>query len=449
VLGVENGARRLSLAQDTLHRAARVVQGEDGAEIGAAILLYLAQIGFATVGTGQHVRWPPIHDGAIEQDRRRWRRPYISALTWHDLARRILPMAIADALRDDTDLMEAPQGQRYNAALQRFPVLPGTDDSALHDLIRWHTEAFAYPGGAGESPARQELTTLARQWAVAPRSHRLADAVMDWIGYRVLNGDAAGLGTLLGLVRQGHLFTHAAIREHQHRALNEIHSLGRGWGRVLENASGLHALLYEPIPLFGSETWQFTARPHGGLRITLPEIVGLGRDAPGFGRRAWLDPLWVACARQDEAAQRRHLDRLRQLLALLGSNPEVLLMRETQPTEDAWDYLDEGIAFVESDVFDKGPVAVPSDDGLARGDPRRHRPDEETERSALFAIAQDVLRDEPGLWDAFYLHKIMHLPLREVATKLGLKSASAAKDRTDAARDLLQQDPRLREWFSS
>src|SRR2546425_5558894 len=52
--------------------------------------------------------------------------------------------------------------------------------------------------------------------------------------------------------------------------------------------------------------WQFTLRPGGGLRITLPEIVGLGRDA--LGRAGWLDPLIAAWARQDNVGARQQME---------------------------------------------------------------------------------------------------------------------------------------------
>src|SRR3989442_10346001 len=126
------------------------------------------------------------------------------------------------------------------------------------------------------------------------------------------------------MVRRGHLLTHALVREHQQRALEEVCARGGTWRRLFNSAAGLHALLYGPIPLFGSETWQFTLRPGGGLRITLPEIVGLGRDA--LGRAGWLDPLIAAWARQDNVGARQQMDRLLPLLALLGATPDALLM---------------------------------------------------------------------------------------------------------------------------
>lgn len=447
VVGIRIGTQPLSLAQDALRRAARVVQQDQGREIGAAILLYLAQIGFSPLGEGQHIRWPPVQGGTLERDRRQWRRPYISALTWLDLTARVLPSAVHDILRDGA--LEGTRRERYAAALRRLPSLPSlrADEGALHDAVRWHQGTFAYPDGGDTPSAEQELVHLARQWALAPRSHRLSETLAAWVAERAEAADGAALYTSLAMVRQGHALTHAVIREHQHRALDEVRSLGAGWERLCDEAAGLHALLYVPSPLFGGETWQFTARSGGTLRITLPEIVGLGREA--LGRRAWLDPLMAAFAQQDRVTSNRQLDRLRQLLAVLAASPDALLMREDRSSEDAWGYLDTELTVNEPDAVDQNTaVKAPSDDDVAHGDPRRHRPDEETEYKTLFEIAKDTLRDRPDLWDAFYLVLIQGLSYRKAARKLNLRSPSTVKNRVELARRLLQKDPRLRGWLT-
>ena len=313
VFGIRTGDGSKSLAQDILRRAAQVVLRDVGSEFGTAILLYLAQIG-RPLGGGEHIKWPPVDHGLIERDRRRWRRPYLSWSTRQDLNRRVLPEAVAAVFGEkDSGLTKALELFRPG------PLLRG-EDERLHHIAWWRPESFAYPATDDDErlAIQRELVSLARRWARAPRAFLLSDELSGWIERKALRRDGKALGCLLGLLRDGHRITHESIRRHQHSALGELGTLVSAWEELLAEASGLHELLYAPFALFGYESWQFTRGQSERLRITLPEIVGLGRDA--MGRRAWLEPLMAACAKRDVPAQRRHLDSLRQYLALLGAN---------------------------------------------------------------------------------------------------------------------------------
>lgn len=432
VVGVRHGAQQISLAEATLLQARRVIRGDDRPEFGAAMLLYLAQIGFRPAGGGDHLRWPPIRDGAIEQDRRCWRRPYLFALTSHDLYSRMLPDAEAALLWDETaadaSLVPRDRRVRHAAALSKLP--PGaslrTDDEALANAVRWHTGMFAYPLGepAGSPAVREEAVHLVREWATAPRSHRLSDALADWIFGKARVGDVEALGTVLQMLQEGHVLTHATIRHHQHHALDELRASGAPrWEQLLADATGLHELLYRATPLFGFETWQFTAQPDGALRVWPPEIVNVGWQA--LGRWGWLDSLMAACGRRDLAAAQRQLDRLRQELALLATPlvdpPEDHLVFDVQ-TDEGWKAVD-----------------------LERYESRRQPADKELEKREVLTIVRGALTDRQ--WDAWYPYKMEELNYQEIATMLRI-SKPRVSQLVREAEQALQQDPRLKDWLT-
>lgn len=393
------------------------------------MLLYLAQIGFRPTGDGTHVRWPPIEDGVIVQDRRRWRRPCIAALTRVDLNQRVLPEAVK-ALVEDADIPPGlPRRSPMDAVLTRFP--PGrslrAEDGQLHDVVRWPIGALGYASRnyALRADVQEDVLSLARRWGSAPTSFHLSDQLSRLIDRAAQDGDAAALRELLRIVRLGHVLTHGAIRHQQVSALEDLRSLGGEMGQLLEEASGLHELLYGQIPLLGSETWQFNFVRDGRLRITLPEVVGLGRDA--IGRSAWLNPLMAAYASRDTPAREHHLDRLRQILALLGAIPEAVLML---PERSDWPEAQSREA--------QDPVDLSEDLELGGTDP-----DRVLQRDDLWALVKKILTSPQ--WEAIYLCVFVGSTQREAAETLGI-SPAALGQRLKGAYQALRQDPRLRDW---
>lgn len=432
VLGVQARGEHIamvSLASELVPRAVRVVDRDEGAEYGAAMLLYLAQIGFRPPGDGTHVRWPPIEDGVIVQDRRRWRRPCIASLTRVDLNQRVIPQAVK-ALVEDADI--APGSLLRSAmdtVLTRFR--PGrslrAEDEQLHDVVRWPIGALGYSllDCAPRADVQEDVVSLAQRWGSAPTSFHLSNQLSDLINRAAHDGDADALRELLKLVRLGHVLTHAAIRHHQLRAFEDLRSLGGEMERLLEEASGLHELLYGQIPLLGSETWQFTLARNGRLRITLPEIVGLGRDA--IGRSAWLNPLMVAYASRDASGREHHLDRLRQMLALLGATPEAVLML---PERSVWPET-------------RGGETQDSVDLPEYADPGGTDPDRVLQRDDLWALVKKILTGPQ--WDAIYLCVLEGWTRPDAAESLGITPTALAQ-RLEGAHQALRRDPRLRDW---
>jgi len=428
IVGIQRGTQRLSLAQATVLQANRVVRGNDQPEIGASILLYLAQIGFWPLGRREHVRWPPIGD---EHDRRHWRRPYIWALTLEDYRRRILPATDVDL--DDTNPSAEDRARGINVAIQRLKSMGpfrGDEDEWLSSAVQWYRDPFDYPD-ANDARLRavlDELVHLTRQWALAPNSRPLSEALAAWIRRKATDRDREALGVALKMIKQGHRLTHEAIRRHQRLALEGLSSGGTRWAELLAEGGGLHDLFYKPMALFGFETWQFTARPDGILRITLPETVNIGWLHLG---RVWLDSLMLASARREGMAVNKHLDELRWSLGFLASNPEALLMNAelTHPT-------------LKLDDADKG-----QEDGK-RGLADETAPEKAFEQKAFIDMAREVLKDHfPQCWEAFYHVRVLGYSGKEVAEKLGVSRARVSQLVQKAER-LLAQDPRLKDWLA-
>lgn len=283
VLGIRatEGTRR-SLIQDILlrTRSALARSSGPGTDDASAALFYLAQIGLLRTrdqdGEG-HVSWPPIRDGAVVADRRDWRRPYLSQMTRQALDKKVLPRAVAELLQDP--------GKKIDDALELYGTgtLLRADDPGLHDAVRWYDGALGYPRDWGATAPGIVVREVLEQLAAGAWTS-VREALSATIERLAAENDSAALATLLGFIRGGHSVVHTAIRHHQLRALEELREVGKEWSRVCELALGLNRLMYEPIALLGNESWQFSTQGRK-LRITLPEVIGLGRDA--IGRDKW------------------------------------------------------------------------------------------------------------------------------------------------------------------
>lgn len=407
-----------SLPQDVVDRARYVwAHGrEQDANLALAMLLYCAQIGLLRTvqqnGKG-HVRWPPIRNGQIVSDQREWRRPYLFQMTRQALNNKVHPRALNDLLPDTSATIDEALD------LFRPGVLLRADDTALHDSVRWHDRALGYLQPPDDPSLGHLVGDEVRERVARRQCASWREALEATIERLVEEHDTDGLAELVRLIRIGHCVVHAAIRFHQLRALAEVGDLGDEWRTVLDLAEGLNRLLYEPIALFGHESWQFTTNGRT-LRITVPETVGLGRD--GIGRKRWLTPLMSAYSRGDQPESLRYLDELRQYLAFLGANPDALMMRP-DPEEDAWEIAD----FVE----------------LEGQEPSPSRTDADLEQHELLKLLEDALT--PRQWEAFYLVTWVGHTLDEAAQQLGV-SASAVSQRVAAAKRALAEDARLGDW---
>lgn len=423
VLGLQaaDGTRR-SLLQDIAQRAKSAIARTSSPDADGALaaLIYLAQIGrlrTAEQDGGEHVAWPPIRGGSVVNDLREWRRPYLFQMTRQALNNKVLPRAVKQLLSDREATLDDAIEVFGKGALLR------ADDPGLRDAVQWYGGALGYPE-CSDTAAAHEMVREIREQIPSGRWSSWREALSSTVRRLADGNDIDGLGTLFGLLRGGHGVVHTAIRMHQRRALDELGDLGSPWSEVRERSSGLNRLLYEPVALSGNETWQFAMRGRK-LRITLPEVIALGRDA--IGRENWLIPLIAAYAEGDDQQVQKHLDRLRAYLALFASSPDALMVRPTSgEEEDLW-ANSEGVDF---DITDLPGSSTGG--GL--------------EREELYSTLKSILTHPQ--WEALYLVELAGYSVTEAASQLGI-SGPAVSQRIAAAKRALSKHPQLAEWLSA
>lgn len=424
VLGLQaaDGIRR-SLLQDIEQRAKRVIARTSSSDSDGAVaaLIYLAQIGrlrTAEQDGGEHVAWPPIRGGSVVKDLRQWRRPYLFQMTRQALNNKVLPRAVKQLLADhEATLDDAIEVFGQGTMLR-------ADDPGLRDAVQWYGGALGYPE-CSDTTAAHEMVREIRERIASGKWSSWRGVLSSTIRHLADENDLDGLATLFGLLRGGHGVVHRAIRLHQLRALDQLGDLGGPWREVRERSSGLNRLLYEPAALSGNETWQFAIRGHK-LRITLPEVIALGREA--IGRRKWLNPLMAAYAEGDDQQVQEHLDRLRAYLALLAATPDALMMRPAsgEEDEDLW-------ANAECVDFDIADLPGSTTDGGL-------------EWEELYSSLKGILTHPQ--WEALYLVKLAGYSVTEAASQLGI-SGPAVSQRVTAAKRAIRKHPQLAEWLNA
>lgn len=423
VLGIrrDEGAT-LPLTHALVRQTEAALARADGEDTGSVVpvVLYLAQIGRLRMpgDPEDHVRWPPIRDGAVVADRREWRRPYLFQMTRQDLNHKVLPRAIEELLPGAGATLDDATGLFEPGALLR------ADDAALEDSVRWYHTALGYPPCSDTAAARQLIREI-REQRISGKSTSWRGALSAAVQRLAEENNLDALAALMGLIRDGRVLVHHAVRLHQRRALEELADLGEPWRSLCELGSGLNSLLYEPLSLLGDESWQFAAHGHQ-LRITLPEVVGLGKDV--FGRDNWLNPLLVAYAKGDGREAQRHLDRLRTCLALLAASPDALMMRpgSREGDDDAW-------TPTELTNLDGGHSSGLTSDG-------------DLLFEELWSRLGGMLTDPQ--WQALYLVELVGSSVTEAAHELGI-SPSAVSQRIAGAKWRLKTDPQVAEWLKA